>query len=184
MRHAAVSISITSLTDALAFLIGAIAPLPAVIYFCLYSCAAICFIFLYSMTIFVAILSILGRWEQDNRNALTCQPTHPFEEAGLFWREPSYSIHKILEKHPLRTFITNLGSRPSCGSSADTRNELWYQRFFADSYVPFICNPVVQLLAASSFIAYVTVAYLGIRHVVVGFDVSQRRQASINILKF
>lgn len=30
MRHAAVSISITTLTDALAFLIGAIAPLPAV----------------------------------------------------------------------------------------------------------------------------------------------------------
>ena len=31
MRHAAVSISITSLTDALAFLIGSIAPLPAII---------------------------------------------------------------------------------------------------------------------------------------------------------
>lgn len=31
MRHAAVSIAITSLTDALAFLIGSIAPLPAVI---------------------------------------------------------------------------------------------------------------------------------------------------------
>lgn len=32
MRRAAVSISITSLTDALAFLIGAIAPLPAVMF--------------------------------------------------------------------------------------------------------------------------------------------------------
>lgn len=36
MKHAAVSISITTLTDALAFLIGAIAPLPAV---CATTCA-------------------------------------------------------------------------------------------------------------------------------------------------
>ncbi|TKR89126.1 hypothetical protein L596_013271 [Steinernema carpocapsae] len=69
MRHAAVSISITSLTDTLAFLIGAITPLPAVLYFCYYSAAAIAFIFLYSMTIFVAFLSLQGRWEEQCRNS-------------------------------------------------------------------------------------------------------------------
>lgn len=171
MRHAAVSISITSLTDALAFLIGAIAPLPAVIYFCYYSCAAICFIYLYSMTIFVAVLSVQGRWEQENRNALTHRRTHSLEEAGMLY--PICSCYVIVvEKHSLWTFITNLGSRPHCQSSSTSQKALWYQRFFADSYVPFICNPIVQLLAASSFIAYITIAYLGIRNVVVGFDVS------------
>ncbi|VDO85538.1 unnamed protein product [Haemonchus placei] len=74
MRHAAVSISITTLTDALAFLIGAIAPLPAVKYFCFYSCAAIIFIFLYCLTMFVACLALQGRLEERNANSLLMGP--------------------------------------------------------------------------------------------------------------
>lgn len=82
MRHAAVSITITSVTDSLAFLIGAVTPLPAVTYFCLYSSVAILFIYAYFMTIFIAILSILGRWEAENRNALFYLKTIQWNNTG------------------------------------------------------------------------------------------------------
>uniref|UniRef100_A0AC34QRE2 SSD domain-containing protein n=1 Tax=Panagrolaimus sp. JU765 TaxID=591449 RepID=A0AC34QRE2_9BILA len=173
MRHAGVSISITSLTDSLAFLIGAIAPLPAVIYFCYYSCAAICFIFLYSMTIFVAVLSIFGHLEEQGKHAI------------CFWK-PTVDIQRA-EAESFFTRMLNLGSKSNdlLSSSADFGRDspedgdvrLWYQKFFADVYTPFICHPATQICAFISFIAYVVVAYFGIQNLVVGFDL-------INIVRF
>ncbi|VDN56417.1 unnamed protein product [Dracunculus medinensis] len=84
MKHAAASITITSITDAIAFLIGAIAPLPAVIYFCYYSSVAIVFIFLYSMTIFIGFLSIQGQWEDENRNNLFYYETIDFDKIDIY----------------------------------------------------------------------------------------------------
>ncbi|KIH44438.1 hypothetical protein ANCDUO_25536 [Ancylostoma duodenale] len=85
MKHAAVSISITTLTDALAFLIGAIAPLPAVSavkYFCFYSCAAIIFIFLYCLSMFVACLALQGRLEARSHNSLLMSPVKDLARPG------------------------------------------------------------------------------------------------------
>ncbi|KHN77367.1 Patched domain-containing protein 3 [Toxocara canis] len=167
MRHAAVSVSITSLTDALAFLIGSIAPLPAVIYFCYYSCAAICFIFVYSLTIFVACLSIQGRWEESHRNSVVCIPTVPMEE---------------IEKSTLLERYLNMGSRSdtelkkqkalSCSLPKEMiiDNRLWYQRFFEDFYAPFITRFDVQMASLISFVAYFTIASFGVINVRVGFD--------------
>uniref|UniRef100_A0A9J2P7S9 SSD domain-containing protein n=1 Tax=Ascaris lumbricoides TaxID=6252 RepID=A0A9J2P7S9_ASCLU len=167
MRRAAVSISITSLTDALAFLIGAIAPLPAVMYFCYYSSAAICFIFAYSLTIFVACLSIQGRWEEANRNCIAYTPTIPIEQI-----ENSTFMQRCL----------NMGSRSDCGlrkkkarSSSPPEeitfdDRLWYQRFFEDLYAPFITSPTVQIAALISFICYAAIAYAGACNVKVGFE--------------
>lgn len=70
LSHAASSITITSITDTIAFLIGSIAPLPAVEYFCYYSCVAIMFIYIYTMTLFSACLAIQGKWEEEKRNSL------------------------------------------------------------------------------------------------------------------
>ncbi|VDN18031.1 unnamed protein product [Gongylonema pulchrum] len=75
MRHASVSIAITSVTDATAFLIGSTASLPAVsspavIYFCYYAAAAIIFTFCYLLSAFVAFLAIFGDWEKNGRNSL------------------------------------------------------------------------------------------------------------------
>ncbi|EJW72898.1 hypothetical protein WUBG_16196, partial [Wuchereria bancrofti] len=80
MQHAAVSIAITSVTDITAFLIGSIAPLPAVIYFCYYSAAAIAFNFCYSLSAFVAFLAIFGRLEEACRNNLFYVKTTPLKE--------------------------------------------------------------------------------------------------------
>ncbi|VDK42557.1 unnamed protein product [Anisakis simplex] len=174
MRHAAVSISITSLTDAIAFIIGSIAPLPAVIYFCYYSSAAICFIFAYSLTIFVAFLAIQGRWEESYRHCVLHLPTEPFEHIETVSFMQRYlnmgSRTSVREIH----IHTDLNGSPLSTSSRSEKialeNRLWYQRFFEDFYAPFIANTLIQTIALISFIVYLAIACWGTKNVKVGFD--------------
>ncbi|CAJ0957050.1 unnamed protein product, partial [Mesorhabditis belari] len=162
MRHAAVSISITSLTDALAFLIGAIAPLPAVMYFCYYSAAAISFIFLYSVTIFVAILSLQGRLESKFLHNITMQKTRNLA---------------LIEKTNCCERFFNMGSRVERQTNRsfslerlDTR--LWYQRFFEDKFARLFQLRWLQFVTILAMIAYGIGAYFGVKQLTVGFDLT------------
>uniref|UniRef100_A0A914S2Q9 SSD domain-containing protein n=1 Tax=Parascaris equorum TaxID=6256 RepID=A0A914S2Q9_PAREQ len=125
-------------------------------YFCYYSSAAICFIFAYSLTIFVACLSIQGRWEEANRNCIAYIPTIPIGEI-----ENSTFMQRCL----------NMGSRSGCelrrkkALSSGLLSTIVY-----DSYAPFITSPTVQIGALISFICYAAIAYAGACNVKVGFE--------------
>ncbi|CAD5222897.1 unnamed protein product [Bursaphelenchus okinawaensis] len=101
LSHAASSITITSITDTLAFLIGSIAPLPAVKYFCYYSCVAIVFIYLYTMTIFSASLAILGRWEEEKRNSVFYWSTKEYIKGltGLNHLKIGFNVTNIISEN-------------------------------------------------------------------------------------
>ncbi|XP_064202661.1 patched domain-containing protein 3 [Anguilla rostrata] len=71
-KHAAVSITITTLTDVLAFYIGVMTPFGSVQSFCLYTGTAVLFCYIYSITFFGAILALNGKREESNRHWLTC----------------------------------------------------------------------------------------------------------------
>ncbi|WKX90560.1 hypothetical protein Q1695_009419 [Nippostrongylus brasiliensis] len=171
MRHAAVSISITTLTDALAFLIGAIAPLPAVKYFCLYSCAAIVFIFLYCLTMFMACLSLQGRLEAKNFNSVSMGPVKDLARLEkLTLKDLVFDMGSVAEG-----FTTNYDCKESDIEVARERVEkqdrrMWYQKFFEDHYAPFISNRWTVLFTVLLFAGYVTAAVIGSQKVVVGFD--------------
>ncbi|KAF8356112.1 ptr-17 [Pristionchus pacificus] len=162
MRHAAVSISITSLTDTVAFLIGAITPLPAVRFFCFYSAAAIVFIFLYSISIFVAILALQGTREENCQNSVT----------GVKAITDSSAVNiTTFERH------FNTGSRvdqpnvkPDLIDCIPSDTRLWYQRFFEDVYSPFIWKPEIRLMSLLLFGLYILGSVYGIQRLVVGFD--------------
>ena len=77
----AVSITITSVTDALAFCIGAITPLPAVRVFCLYAGVAITFDYLFQITFFGACMVYTGQRESNGQHCFTCQKVLPREQA-------------------------------------------------------------------------------------------------------
>lgn len=70
LKHAGVSIVITSFTDIVALLIGAITILPSLKSFCIYAATGVFFIFCYSVTFYVAVLSLDIRRIQDNRNGI------------------------------------------------------------------------------------------------------------------
>ncbi|KAI1891349.1 hypothetical protein AGOR_G00142890 [Albula goreensis] len=71
-KEAAISITITTLTDVLAFYIGLMTPFRSVQSFCLYTSTAILFCYIYSITFFGAILVLNGRREDSNRHWMTC----------------------------------------------------------------------------------------------------------------
>ena len=70
-KEAAVSITITTLTDALAFYIGLLTPFRSVQSFCTYTGTAILFCYIYNITFFGACLALNGRREKGNRHWLT-----------------------------------------------------------------------------------------------------------------
>ncbi|KAL0199780.1 hypothetical protein M9458_002967, partial [Cirrhinus mrigala] len=71
-REAAVSITITTLTDVLAFYLSYGNPFGSVQSFCLYAGTAILFCYFYNITFFGACLALNGRREGANRHWLTC----------------------------------------------------------------------------------------------------------------
>ncbi|KAM3605106.1 uncharacterized protein V6R79_020865 [Siganus canaliculatus] len=71
-REAAVSISITTLTDALALFLGYSSPFGSVRSFCLYAGVSICFCYVYGITFLGACMALNGRREAGNKHWFTC----------------------------------------------------------------------------------------------------------------
>jgi len=99
---AAVSVTVTSLTNILAFGIGAITTFPSVQIFCLYTGAGVLFAFLYMVTIQGAFLYYTGLAEEKNRHSVTCMPATYHEDAGsklsFAMFKSSLSVHTVLVK--------------------------------------------------------------------------------------
>lgn len=70
MSEAAVSITITSLTDLFSFWIGIISPFRSVQIFCTYSVFAVVFTFVWHITFFAACMAISGYRERHNLHAI------------------------------------------------------------------------------------------------------------------
>ncbi|XP_054846934.1 patched domain-containing protein 3-like [Eublepharis macularius] len=69
--EAAVSITITTLTDVLAFYIGIATSFPSIQSFCIYTGTSFVFCYIYNLTFFGAVLALNGRREESNRHWLT-----------------------------------------------------------------------------------------------------------------
>ncbi|XP_069951253.1 patched domain-containing protein 3-like [Cherax quadricarinatus] len=70
LKHAGVSITVTSVTDFAAFAIGSTTMLPALRSFCLYAAVGIASVYFFQATFFVAFLSIDQRRLEDTRHGL------------------------------------------------------------------------------------------------------------------
>lgn len=70
MSEAAVSITITSLTDIVSFMIGVYCTFPSVQIFCAYSGLAVMFIFVWHITFFAACVAVSGYCEQQNLHSI------------------------------------------------------------------------------------------------------------------
>ncbi|KAM6989275.1 patched domain-containing protein 3 [Tautogolabrus adspersus] len=71
-KEAAVSISITTMTDALALFLGCSSPFGSVRSFCLYAGISICFCYLYTITFLGACMALNGQREAGNKHWFTC----------------------------------------------------------------------------------------------------------------
>ncbi|KAF7649862.1 hypothetical protein LDENG_00134310 [Lucifuga dentata] len=71
-KDAAVSITITSLTDALALFLGYSSQFGSIRSFCLYAGTCIVFCYLYNITLLGAFMALNGRREAENKHWFTC----------------------------------------------------------------------------------------------------------------
>ncbi|XP_078518920.1 patched domain-containing protein 3-like [Lissotriton helveticus] len=113
---AAVPITITTMTDVLAFYIGIMTQFSSVQSFCIYTGTAVLFCFLYSITFFGAVLALNGKREEGNRHWLVCievknialtdDSSSPFLccERGSFDRATGSE-----EEHPIATLFQHYG---------------------------------------------------------------------------
>ncbi|XP_035699031.1 patched domain-containing protein 3-like [Branchiostoma floridae] len=117
MSDAAASITITSITDCVAFAVGVISVFPSVRIFCTYAAIGVAFDYLYQITFFAAIMSLAGRRERANRHCFTCCPVLPKSQArnknaayrlccaGGVSREDNPSNNQVVNKDPFLTTI-------------------------------------------------------------------------------
>ncbi|KAL7301622.1 hypothetical protein TKK_0005631 [Trichogramma kaykai] len=82
LSEAAVSITITSLTDMVSFFIGILSVFPSVQIFCIYSGFAVIFTFVYHLTFFAGCVALSGYCEQDNLHSLICYPVQPLSKSS------------------------------------------------------------------------------------------------------
>jgi predicted RND superfamily exporter protein len=147
LKHSGVAILITSLADSLAFLVGGITSMPAVKYFSLYSSVAIFFIYIYTISLFSAIMVLQGRWEQISRNSVWGCKTRAELDVSWFSK------------------IFNMGSRHKF-----KKHSLWYQKIFAGTFCDCISHPIIQWTALISYTIYISFTVYGLTQLDVGFD--------------
>lgn len=82
MAEAAVSITVTVLTDVLSFSTGLWANIPAVIIFSLYTVVAVLLSFLYQLTFLMGLLVLSLRMEEQGRHSVAAIKTVPVSDAG------------------------------------------------------------------------------------------------------
>ena len=97
MKHAGVAITITSITDLLAFAIGASTVLPALSSFCIYAALGILFIYLYVITFFLAWLSLDQRRVEDTRDGCVC-----------CWKRKEWTPSECSQKSVMKTLFEKL----------------------------------------------------------------------------
>ncbi|XP_078600542.1 patched domain-containing protein 3-like [Branchiostoma floridae x Branchiostoma japonicum] len=113
MKHAGVSITVTSITDLLAFGIGATSPIPALRSFCIYVAVAIVFLFLFQCTFFMGVL-VIDQYRREARRDACCCFKHSKDYKPLACSRKSL-VHWIFDKCYTRILlaIPMKGTRPA-----------------------------------------------------------------------
>ncbi|NXN31905.1 PTHD3 protein, partial [Nycticryphes semicollaris] len=147
--EAALSVTITTLTDVLAFFIGTWTVFPSVRSFCLYTGTAFVFCYIYTITFFGAIIVLNHKREQGNRHWLTCMPVQV--DKGQAEESCSYNACCISNcswpesEHPMSIF-------------------------FRKYYGPFFTNRWIKLLVVLLYGAYLGGSIYGCTQVREGID--------------
>ncbi|VDM46204.1 unnamed protein product [Toxocara canis] len=157
MSDAAISILITSLTDAFSFGVGAITTIPAVQIFCVYTCTAISATFIYQITFFCALLSLTIEWESKGLHCICLRPT---------------VSETLIESTSLWNRLFWLGSRadPDPKNVKKNLRDSSAKVFYQDWFAPVLMQPIMRALVAVWFFIYCAIAVYGCTQVKEGLE--------------
>ncbi|KFD52451.1 patched family protein [Trichuris suis] len=150
MSEAAVSITITVLTDVFSFALGILTNIPAVQIFCAYTTAAIATTFFNQLTIMMAVLALTLRMERKSLNCvLICVKTQAYQKD---------------QEKPQGTFtrLFNLGTtvsmQPAKDGSLEPIQRDFAQKMLEDWYAPVLMHPVMRFMVVLWFILYLALS--------------------------
>ena len=152
---AAVSVTVTSITNILSFFAGVITPFPCVRIFCIYTGTAVAFIYVWQLTFFGACLAISGFREKQNKSFfnLTATPKSQAVNRSL--------IYKI--------FCTG-GINPNDPYNPLDNKDHAGMVFLRDKLGHLLSIKWVKSLVLIVFSSYIVVAVWGITNIKEGLD--------------
>ena len=148
-QEAALSITITSITDVVAFGIGSISYFYSIRLMCIFAAVSVVFAYVYMITFFAACMVIIGYREEQNRHAVTFRKVLPKKEA------PSKAYY---------LFCAGGSSKSANHADGDVTNTVADSSlmiFFRDYYGPFLTHYVSSAATVLIFMAYLAVAIWG-----------------------
>ncbi|XP_041102487.1 patched domain-containing protein 3-like [Polyodon spathula] len=151
-KEAAVSITITTLTDVLAFYIGIMTPFRSVQSFCLYTGTAVLFCYLYNITFFGAFLALNGKREKGNRHWLMCMKVEQNCPAG---HSKGYSVCCVGGAYDANT-----------GCEKEQPVSVFFKRY----YGPFLTNTWTKVFVVLLYGGYLASSIYGCLQLQEGVD--------------
>ncbi|CAL8313382.1 unnamed protein product [Merluccius merluccius] len=165
-REAAVSITITTLTDVLAFYIGLMTPFRSVRAFCLYSSTAILFCYIYSITFLGAFLVLNGRRENSNKHWLTCKVVPRVCPAGRSKWYHRCCVGGAYDRH------------------SGTEEVQPMSRFFKEYYGPFLTKPSTKACVILLYAVYLGVSGYGCFQIKEGIDIRHLTKDTSYVVRY
>uniref|UniRef100_A0ABM5GN90 Patched domain-containing protein 3-like n=1 Tax=Pogona vitticeps TaxID=103695 RepID=A0ABM5GN90_9SAUR len=151
--EAAVSVTITTLTDVVAFYIGIGSSFPSIQSFCIYTGTAFVFCYLFNLTFLGAVVALNGKREEDNRHWLTFMKVKD---------EPQQSQGHLYN-------ICCVGGSFDESTGAETEHPM--NIFFRNHYGPFIVHRRTKVFAVLLYLLYVGSSIYGCTQVEEGLNV-------------
>ncbi|XP_015275366.1 PREDICTED: patched domain-containing protein 3-like [Gekko japonicus] len=150
--EAAVSVTITTLTDVLAFYIGIATSFPSIQSFCIYTGTAFVFCYIYNLTFFGAVLALNGRREESNRHWLTFMTVSTETDDS---RGSAYNMCCV-------------------GGSYDETTGAEFEHpmngFFRKYFGPFLVHPWTKVFVVVLYVGYLGSSIYGCTQVKEGID--------------
>lgn len=107
LKHAGASITVTSLTDIVAFAVGSITVLPSLQSFCIYAAFGVLMMFFFVITFYVAIFTLDERRIAAHRNSFVPWKIHD-EKSTQLWCQYNL-MHRFIEFIYSNIILTNIG---------------------------------------------------------------------------
>mmetsp|Transcript_16130 Transcript_16130/g.21333 ORF Transcript_16130/g.21333 Transcript_16130/m.21333 type:complete len:928 (+) Transcript_16130:228-3011(+) len=144
LSHAAVSITVTSVTDFVAFLISTTSSLPALSSFCLYAAMGILFLFSFQVSFFSAFVAIDAKRVEAGRADCCpcCMVRRSVHEVPPVKDTNSTAGQEEKEENAPTTAPSERNIDDACGAKTD---EGVLNKFLRTKYGPFLMKPVVKV---------------------------------------
>ncbi|MED6241282.1 hypothetical protein ATANTOWER_006655, partial [Ataeniobius toweri] len=165
-KEAAMSITITALTDVLKFFIGVMSDFPSVQSFCLYTATSILFCYIYTMTFLGAFMALNGRREASNRHWLTCM---------------KIPTEKSIEQTHMYNICCVGGSYDKL-TGAEKKQPA--SNFFKDYYGPCLMKPGVKGVVIIIYLAYLATSVFGCFHIQQGTELYDLAADNSHVTRF